>query len=365
MLPKLTDQIDQLNLENRQKQNRLYRPAKLGDGKGRWQSNPYIPGYVLIREQAADGRLSTPRNVLLPNDINFQLKDGTSVRLGKNEQFQDIILGADTLQTLSSGQDPAALAGRMQSDSTRQAFLETLRLMVKTGLVFSLKGWNLFLNGVYYEFTFPDIAASAPSAGNMYYAVFGVLADLSDVEVKYSTQRLVTDLPLSAADVNEVAPTFSAGSTPVWAVTLIGGQTTFAQADIDNLIGVKDLRQVVNANDAGEIKLSSTALVDMNTATPTTLYTALTGTIITRVVVRKASTSLTTASYSFGWNSATFNDVIADAMHTELTGNTLYTILVPKVGAKAGVAAGTFKVLMNVLQGGVATTTMDVFGYFV
>lgn len=111
--------------------------------------------------------------------------------------------------------------------------------------------------------------------------------------------------------------------------------------------------------------LSSTSSVDMNTATATTLFTVPTGKscVVTHVVVRNASTSLTTASYSFGFNSASFNDVIANATHTELTGATLYTVLSAKTGATRGVAADLFKVLMNTLQGGAATTTIDVFGY--
>lgn len=115
------------------------------------------------------------------------------------------------------------------------------------------------------------------------------------------------------------------------------------------------------------LRLASVSGVDMNTATPTTLFTVPAGVscIIERVVVRNASTSLTTASYSFGFNSATYNDVIADATHTELTGNTLYTILSAKIGAKRGAAADVFKVLMNVLQGGAATATIDVYGYLV
>jgi hypothetical protein len=111
--------------------------------------------------------------------------------------------------------------------------------------------------------------------------------------------------------------------------------------------------------------LSTTSSVDFNTATATTLYTCPAGKscVVTKVVIRTASTSLTTASVSFGWNSASFNDVIANATHTELTGSTLYTILSPKVGAKLGAAADVFKVLANTQQGGAATVTIDVFGF--
>lgn len=118
---------------------------------------------------------------------------------------------------------------------------------------------------------------------------------------------------------------------------------------------------------AHEYLLASVAGVNMNTATATSLFTVPTGRscIITRVVVRNASVSLTTASYSFGFNSAAYNDVIANATHVELTGNTLYTVLSAMAGAKVGVAAGVFTVLMNTLQGAAATTTMEVFGYLI
>lgn len=112
-------------------------------------------------------------------------------------------------------------------------------------------------------------------------------------------------------------------------------------------------------------RLATVAGVDMNTATATTLFTVPAGksAIVTHIVVRNASTSLTTASYSFGFNSATFNDVIANATHTELTGSTLYTVLAAKVGATRGAAGDILKALMNTLQGGAATSTMEVFGY--
>jgi hypothetical protein len=111
-------------------------------------------------------------------------------------------------------------------------------------------------------------------------------------------------------------------------------------------------------------KLTTMAAVDMNTATATTLYVVPTGKscLISKVIMRLASTSLTTVSVSFGWTSTAFADVIANATHTELTGNTLYTILFPMVGAKVGTAAATFKVLDNTLQGGAATVTIDVYG---
>jgi len=115
-----------------------------------------------------------------------------------------------------------------------------------------------------------------------------------------------------------------------------------------------------------ETVLASAASVDLNTATAQTLYTCPTGKtcVITRVVVRGASASLSTVSFSIGWNSASFNNVVADATHTELTGNTLYTILPAKAGATLGTSTGILKLLNNVQQGGAATCTVDVIGWW-
>ena len=112
-------------------------------------------------------------------------------------------------------------------------------------------------------------------------------------------------------------------------------------------------------------RLATVAGVDMNIDTAQTLFVVPTGKtcVISHVVIRNASISLTTASYSFGFTGAAYNDVIANATHTELTGATLATILSAKAGAKMGVAAALFSVIMNTKQGAAATTTMDVFGY--
>ena len=104
--------------------------------------------------------------------------------------------------------------------------------------------------------------------------------------------------------------------------------------------------------------------VDLNTAVASTLYTVPGGktALITRFIIYNASTSLTTVSFSIGFNSATFNDVLADATHTELTGATLFTVLNSMAGAKRGAATNVLKLLCNVLQGGAATADVRVFG---
>lgn len=117
----------------------------------------------------------------------------------------------------------------------------------------------------------------------------------------------------------------------------------------------------------GQRKLATVEGVDLNTGDPTSLYTAPAGkeVIVTEVVMRDASASLTTASISFGWNSADFNDVIANATHTALNAATKYKRISAAAGAVKGAEADVFSVKANTPQGGAATCTIDVFGYLV
>lgn len=110
-------------------------------------------------------------------------------------------------------------------------------------------------------------------------------------------------------------------------------------------------------------KLATVAGVNLNTTNKTTLYTVPTGysCIINHVVVRAASTSLTTASFGFGFD-ASGADVVASATHTALTGPTLYERIEAKAGAKIGAAADAFGVKCATPQGAAATVTIDVYG---
>lgn len=118
-------------------------------------------------------------------------------------------------------------------------------------------------------------------------------------------------------------------------------------------------------NNAEERLLATVANINLNTAVPTALYTvpAAKSCIPTKLVFRGASISLNTAKWSVGFTGAAFNDVIADAIHSELTGSSLFTILNPKAGAKIGAAAGVLTLQVNTLQGVAATINCDVYGY--
>jgi hypothetical protein len=117
---------------------------------------------------------------------------------------------------------------------------------------------------------------------------------------------------------------------------------------------------VFNLN--GIVRLATVSGVSLNTTSKTTLYTVPSGksAIIAHVVIRVASTSLTTAQFGFGFN-ANADDVIAAALHAELTSSTLYKLLDPKAGAAIGAATNVFGIKATVTQS--ATITVDVWGY--
>jgi hypothetical protein len=114
--------------------------------------------------------------------------------------------------------------------------------------------------------------------------------------------------------------------------------------------------------------LSAGTLVDMNSGSAQPILTAIpgiSGCYITHIIISQPSISLNTASYSFGWNGASYNDVVADATHTELTSSNMYTVLSPMLGATIGTAGQLFNMLVNTLQGSAATAIVFVFGYYV
>ncbi len=127
------------------------------------------------------------------------------------------------------------------------------------------------------------------------------------------------------------------------------------------------IRSAGLTNPSNEMLLSSTAL-DMNgtNGTATTLYTVPTGVscCVTKIILRNASTSLTTASWSAGFNATTDNDFRADATSTGVNGATkAYIYYGVTTGVVVGAAAAVFAFKLNTQQGGAATATMDVFGY--
>lgn len=124
----------------------------------------------------------------------------------------------------------------------------------------------------------------------------------------------------------------------------------------------------LQASPAGQPVLLASETVDLNDdSAGQALYEVPEGYIFIpyRIDIRNASVSLTTAAFSIGFNSASFNDVVADSTYTALTGATLYTSVFPKVGATIGEAEDVLTLKVNTEQGAAATAIIDVLGYLV
>lgn len=105
--------------------------------------------------------------------------------------------------------------------------------------------------------------------------------------------------------------------------------------------------------------------VDFNAVAETALVVCPDGMncIITKVVLLNPSNPLTTASISFGWNTAQANDVIANAVRLLTAAFINYEIIPAKSDAVRGDELETFKVDVQTVEGGALTVDIAVFGF--
>lgn len=136
------------------------------------------------------------------------------------------------------------------------------------------------------------------------------------------------------------------------------------QSKPGHLVGLNELSG--NAESVVAEKRIASVTANLNVTTKTTLYTVPTGfkLVVTRLVLRSASTSLTTASFGFGFD-ANATDVDGSSLHTELTGSTLVSQIIPLSGAKIGSAADVLGIKCSIAQGAEATLVVDVFGVLI
>ena len=117
-------------------------------------------------------------------------------------------------------------------------------------------------------------------------------------------------------------------------------------------------------NEDAITRLSTASLVDFTTGTPTLIYTVPFGKslVVTQIIIRTASASLTTVSISFGYN-VTCNDLFPNAMHTSVISNLKYRLITPDTSTSPiiGIAGSGLYVKANTPQP--VTVTLEVFGY--
>jgi hypothetical protein len=250
-MPTVDEEILGLTTHYRRVNNLDLIRAVVGDASGNVQAD--LPGWVWVRIQSSNG-LFDKRRVLPPAGKAMSLKAGSAVTLEYDKMGNLRIAEPDTQAALSGGVN--VLAQVVQPTATpriTQSSLETLRVIQTSpaSSVVGVKAWNVILGATEYQFSGAavDLTSFVPASGNMRYAVIFVKSDYATTEVFASTARSVADVPLDSADIQECITAATAGSTPVWAIKLIGGQTAITQDNIDTE-GL-DLRQMVNTAAGG------------------------------------------------------------------------------------------------------------------
>ena len=143
-----------------------------------------------------------------------------------------------------------------------------------------------------------------------------------------------------------------------------GGESYQVQVFIDPITGLLMLDNMTISNTVNKL-LASVALVDLNSAGDKPLFTVPGGknAVIRAIAARNASISLSTVSFSVGWNAGVSNDVVATAVHALLTTALKVDWLAVLAGAVIGGPGGVLNLKNNILQGAPATATFDIFGY--
>lgn len=227
-----------------------------GDANGNL-ADSVQPGNVLVRFVSGNG-LFVAGSVRKPNN-QITLNPGDPVELEyKHGKLR--VAGTDIDGMIARGSNPVVteIVKYNQQDLSVLAVTQTLPTATAT---VGVKAWNPYVSGVVYEFPGGsiDLTSVIPTSGNKAYIVIFVKSDYLTLEAKTSTPRLISDVDLDLADVNEAVALRTAGSTPVWAIALSNAQSAITQPEI---AAGKDLRNTVNT-EAGSIASPLTTKGDL------------------------------------------------------------------------------------------------------
>ncbi len=87
--------------------------------------------------------------------------------------------------------------------------------------------------------------------------------------------------------------------------------------------------------------------------------------VITDVILRGSSGDLTTASFSVGFNSATYDNIVANTVHSTIATASDYKILSIKNPAVIGTPGQILKLNVQTPEGVVFTIKIDIIGYYI
>jgi hypothetical protein len=228
---------------NYKKQNNLLPyPVVIGDGNNPCNIvDPDIPGNILCRYVVSQN-LFVPVSVSAPMN-KMGLSPGQGVKL-KTDEFGDLyIAGYDNKATLAAGGSP--YSDVVDTAKVGQQNLVTLLPEPKTGTTIHIKGWQVVVDGVFYNFVGADLDLSSviPAAGDQAWILVALDNDYATPVAYSSTAVGISDLIDYDESVQECLDQMNANATAIWMLLLSDDQSSITQDDFDN---GEDLRQVVN-----------------------------------------------------------------------------------------------------------------------
>jgi hypothetical protein len=212
-----------------------------------------------VRIQTSNG-LSQEIHVRAPTGKVIQAKPGINVQLERDKKGRLRICEPDTDNTDASGGSVTVLQQQTLTPRITQDNIETLGVVPTSppSLYVTIKSWYVRVRGIWYFFPgkMENLTGSLPAAGNMCYAMLFVKNDYLTTEVLTSTPRLVSDVPLDLADIQECEDASSTGSTAVCVMKLLSTTTAFDEAYFKDKDNYKPLQQVINTAELGTMPVS-------------------------------------------------------------------------------------------------------------
>ncbi len=114
-------------------------------------------------------------------------------------------------------------------------------------------------------------------------------------------------------------------------------------------------------------KFSSTSRIDLNSLNIKNLFRVPNSKklIVTDMIVRKASAAITTASFSIGYNSGSFDNVIGSTIYSSIANDNEYIKVDIDSPSVVGDGGQVLKVNIDTPEGSALTITLDILGYLI
>ncbi len=222
--------------------------AYLGNGSGDPRDRKQVGNYF-VRIVQADGRLSAAISMPAHPNAKFPVNDNFAVRLGYDEDGEQVILGAYRPGVQSAGINPLTLnpLDTVVNSIITQAKFSTFyfeRHGDTTNKPLTVSIFPAFIvigtTTTYFAGGEIDIASFVPSTGLQCFVV--VLWKTDNTLEGFSSTPINTADPLSDADIQEAINQRSTGSLPICAWRLVGDQAALSSDETQRV----DLRQMIN-----------------------------------------------------------------------------------------------------------------------